>query len=89
VLGHLVVASISGWRIILVGGGFCIALSQLFPILQMFAGLLSLVVVHRGLVTDSYSLTAPAAFLVTMLTGAQLLVAALGCGIVVDAGWRR
>jgi hypothetical protein len=88
VSGHLAIARAAGWRLILVGGGFCVALSQLFPILQVFAGLLSLTAIHYGFATDPFSFTAPAAFLATVLTAAQLLVTAVGCGVVVEAGCR-
>lgn len=81
-------------RITIVAGGTVTAPSQVFPLVQIAAGVLSLRAVDSlGFEPDeglgnSHSLTDPGAFLVTLLTAGLLQAAAFACGTVVRATGR-
>lgn len=71
----------------LMSGGICVGLSQVMPILQIVAGLISLLVAKgiSGIDLDptngkNVGLNEPIGFVVTLLTGGLLLLAALLCG---------
>ncbi|MCA1686781.1 MAG: hypothetical protein LC745_12600 [Planctomycetia bacterium] len=99
ILGHLLCARSRHLRVILVTGGVCVGLSQVMPMLQFLAGMTSFMVTIRllGLPPDDDTrgpeiLTAPGGFLMTVLTGGQLMIAALVCGKVVltiKGAWDR
>ena len=64
-----------------VAGGVFTALTQVLPLVQMAAGLLSLSVVDQCCFEAG-------GFLVTILTAGLLLVAALACGVIIRATGR-
>jgi hypothetical protein len=70
-------------------GGICVAATQVYPILHFIAGLVSMMIMSWLLrqPVDEIGLprqmTELAGFLVTLLTGAQLLLVAGVCGVVV------
>ncbi|MFN7733206.1 MAG: hypothetical protein ACK5OB_15020 [Pirellula sp.] len=70
----------------IIRGGVLVALSQFFPILQVFAGALSIqILLTLGIIEDSDILnmlsTATAGFLAALLTGTILMIAAFVVGI--------
>lgn len=70
----------------IIRGGVLVALSQVFPILQVFAGALAIsILLTSGIIEDSDILhmleTATAGFLAALLTGTILMTASLIVGI--------
>lgn len=88
--GHLAIVRRPGLRLVLVAGGVCTAVTQLCPVLQFMAGAISLDVVGHPVVDrpedgqpDPGPLSDGQGFAATLLTGAQLLVVATLCGLVI------
>jgi hypothetical protein len=75
--GHLVVTRVASVRGVLLLGGVCTALSQVFPLLQIVAGATALEAVPLH---ESGPEVEAAAFVVTIFTAGQILVVALICG---------
>ena len=86
-IGHVAVARFHFQRGAIVFGGAFLAVSQLLPLLQIAAGMAAMTVAafnpHRSFANEL-------AFAVTLLTAAQLAVAALGLGRVLRwlASWQ-
>ncbi len=77
-LGHIVVARVPRVRSVLVNGGGVFALSQVIPAVQFVAGELAL----RACGTPINGwMSETTGFCVTLLTGGQLVTAALVCGL--------
>ena len=92
--GLVVVPRWSGLRTTLVAGGAFTAITQVFPVVQLTAGVISLGVVDRlgfepeeGLGNRS-SLTEAGGFFAALLTAGVMLGAALACGVAIRATGR-
>jgi hypothetical protein len=85
--GHWACVCSGRTTFVLVTGGACVGLSQVFPLLHITAGMKSLELIsaagmtNRGDVYFSTGLTELGGFLATCLTGAQLLAVAVVCGV--------
>jgi hypothetical protein len=82
-LGHEGSGRVRNVGFVLIGGGSGVALSQLFPFLQFFAGMFSLTVGQRlGLVVEAETTGELGGFLVTLMTGSLLIAVAALLGLV-------
>ena len=96
-LGHLGCARSRKLAFLLVAGGMCVGLSQLCPSLYIIVGAISQEITVRvlHLPVDPHGLahfsTLSGGFLMTLLSGGQLLAAALLCGQLIwlmKSSWR-
>ncbi len=94
-MGHLACARSKAIAPRLVIGGFFVGLSQLYPVLQVMAGMVALDIVSQtsmvglNLIDMQYRLTELGGFLTTFLMGGQLVFAAIlsGFAVAVVAKW--
>ncbi|WP_171470905.1 hypothetical protein [Frigoriglobus tundricola] len=77
--GHFAVARFARVRGALIVGGICVAVLQVIPLLQIGAGLSAVAL----LADRAMEISAAAAFAVTLMTGGQLIVAALVAGYLI------
>ena len=81
-LGHLLCARSRKLRFLLVAGGVCVGLSQLLPLLQIWAGMNSGMIISMASGFSDRA-TGLYGFLMTLLTGGQLILVAIVSGQVV------
>lgn len=89
-LGHQVCKASRWCGLAIVAGGIFVAMSQFLPVLQLYAGAVSLGIGSRlGQAWDEGGeqqvTTELGGFLVTMLTGGLLMVVAVMCGSIISA----
>jgi hypothetical protein len=84
--GFWVCAKVRTIGLYLVIGGFAVALSQVFPILQFIAGAVALGIGRvLGLANTEDNVTSEfGGFIVTMITGGILMALSAGCGFLVQ-----